>query len=53
MRRAIEKYKRCLFGRYKSSGQGLNLKEELKKFLTNREEVTSVCGLKLYEALSC
>ncbi|EKX44952.1 hypothetical protein GUITHDRAFT_139244 [Guillardia theta CCMP2712] len=39
MRSCIEKYKRALFNR---AGQGLNLKEELKKFLNNREEYIPV-----------
>jgi hypothetical protein len=42
MRRAIEKYKRCLFGRYLRGKEGLSLKEELKKFLSNREDVIPI-----------
>jgi len=42
MRRAIEKYKRCLFGRYLRGKEGLSLKEELKKFLNNRQDVIPV-----------
>ena len=42
MRRAIEKYKRCLFGRYLRGQEGLGLKEELTKFLNNREAVIPV-----------
>lgn len=42
MRRAIEKYKRCLFGRYSRGQEGLSLKEELKKFLSNREDVIPI-----------
>lgn len=42
MRRAIEKYKRCLFGRYQRGQEGLSLKEELTKFLNSRQDVIPV-----------